>query len=272
VTGRRADGYHDLHTLVAFADCGDTITVCGAPDNEFTISGPHAGGLERGSANLVIRARDALAALAGGKLAPVHIHLDKALPIASGLGGGSADAAATLRALNRFWNTGLSRDGLGAIAASLGADVPMCLAATPLVARGTGNAIVPLSRFPPLACVLVNCGAEVSTAAVFRGLAHRDNAPMTNLPDGGFEDAAELCVWLGAQRNDLQEAATSLEPRIGETLELIARTSPLCTRMSGSGATCFGVYDDAAEAQIAAASIARARPDWYVKRATLQGI
>ncbi len=276
VTGRRADGYHDLHTLAAFARHGDTVSVSAsvsvtaAGTGRFTISGPFADGLERDSANLVIRARDALAAEAGARAAPVDIHLEKMLPVSSGMGGGSADAAATLHALNRLWNAGIAPARLMAIAATLGADVPMCLVAAPLAARGTGDIIVPLARFPALHCVLVNCGAAVSTAAVFRALARRDNAPMTPFGDG-FDDADALVAWLAAQRNDLEAPASALEPRIGETLSLIATTRPLLARMSGSGATCFGLYDDAADAQIAAAALTRARPDWYVKRTTLSG-
>jgi 4-diphosphocytidyl-2-C-methyl-D-erythritol kinase len=271
VTGKRADGYHDLHTLVAFAQTGDTLAISASDANRFTMSGPYASGLDRGSANLVIRARDALATEAGTKAAPVHIHLEKALPLASGMGGGSADAAATLHALNRFWNAQIPQPRLATIAATLGADVPICLAGAPLVARGTGDRIEPLAAFPALPCILVNCGAEVSTSAVFRALSRRDNPPMT--PSGaGFGDPEALLGWLAAQRNDLEAAAKALEPRISETLALIADTRPLLARMSGSGATCFGFYDDVADAQIAATALTRARPDWYVKRTMLAGI
>lgn len=235
------------------------------------MSGPYASGLDRGSANLVIRARDALAAEAGAKAALVHIHLEKALPLASGMGGGSADAAATLTALNRFWNAQIPQPRLAAIAATLGADVPICLAGAPLVARGTGDVIEPLVQFPALPSVLVNCGVEVSTSAVFRALTRRDNPPMAPSRDG-FGDPDALIAWLAAQRNDLEAPAKSLEPRISETLALIAGTKPLLTRMSGSGATCFGLYDDVADAQIAATALTRARPDWYVKRTVLAGV
>ncbi len=270
MTGRRTDGYHDLHTLVAFALTGDTIAVSAAETNRFTLSGPYASGLDRGSANLVIRARDALAAEAVTKAAPVHIHLEKALPVASGMGGGSADAAATLAALARCWNLAIAPARLAAIAATLGADVPICLEGRPLAARGTGDVVAPLAAFPALACVLVNCGAEVSTAAVFRALTRRDNQPMAPHGDG-FADTGALLAWLAAQRNDLEAPASALEPRIGETLALLAETKPLLARMSGSGATCFGLYEDATEAQIAASALARARPDWYVKPTTLAG-
>ncbi len=270
VTGRRGDGYHLLDTLVAFAETGDKITVTAADEDRFTIGGPYSAGLEHGDGNLVIKARDLLRAERSGAGDPVHLHLDKQLPLASGIGGGSADAAATLKALDAHWNAGLSDTRLRRIGGQLGADVPMCLAGVPLAARGIGEEIAPLARFPRVACLLVNCGAGLSTPQVFAALQSRDNPPMAGI-DGGFDTPDALFDWLAGQRNDLQAAALTLEPRIAETLDLLHETGARIVRMSGSGATCFALYDDDAAARRAGEALTSARPGWYVQATHLEG-
>ena len=182
VTGQRADGYHLLDSLVVFTDAGDRLTFSPSDEDRFTVSGRFGGALPLDSApktgNLVLRARDALRALAvdrGNSAPPVHIHLEKNLPVASGIGGGSADAAATLRGLARFWATGTDRPVLHAIGLALGADVPMCIESQPLLARGIGEDITLLGKFPTLYLLLVNPLVEVSTPEVFKLLTNKTN-------------------------------------------------------------------------------------------------
>jgi 4-diphosphocytidyl-2-C-methyl-D-erythritol kinase len=273
-TGRRADGYHLLDSLVAFADAGDRLSFSPAGEDRLTISGRFAAALPTdaapGADNLVIRARDALrdwAARAGMPSPPVHIHLEKNLPVASGIGGGSADAAATLRGLDRLWQLGVPRRDLLAMGLALGADVPMCLESRPLVARGIGEDIALVDDLPDLYLLLVNPLAEVSTPEVFRQLANRENLPLA-LPGEG----APLEQWLGtlaASRNDLQSTAESIEPRITEALELIREADPMLARMSGSGATCFGVYRTQASLDRAWGKLEQARPEWYLQGAAI---
>jgi 4-diphosphocytidyl-2-C-methyl-D-erythritol kinase len=274
VTGRRADGYHLLDSLVVFADAGDRLTLSESDADRLTISGPFASALSGdatpGAPNLVVRARDALrvkAAELGVSAPPVHIALEKNLPVASGIGGGSADAAATLRGLDRLWHLGVPRRDLRAIGLTLGADVPMCLESLPLVARGIGEDIALIEDMPEIFLLLVNPLVEVSTPAVFCGLERRDNPPLDLPPEG-----APLEQWLGAlavARNDLQPAAEALEPKIGEVLELIREADPMLARMSGSGATCFGLYRSRAGLERALAKLEAARPGWYLQGASL---
>ena len=252
VTGRRADGYHLLDTLVVHGGAADEVIARardGAPiDAETPVSlaldGPFAAGLSTEPDNLVLRAACLLAAEAGrtGRpITPLALTLVKRLPIASGVGGGSSDAAATLRLLDRLWGLGLGRARLAALALPLGADVPMCVWGVPLRARGIGEAIELLPALPPFRLELANPGVAVSTPAVFKALASRDNPPLPPLPDH-FADLPALVDWLGETRNDLEAAAISIVPSIADTLaEMRARPGCLFARMSGSGATCFGM-------------------------------
>lgn len=274
VTGRRADGYHLLDSLVVFASAGDRLTFSPGEEDRLTVSGRFAAALSNDAApvsgNLVVRARDALrdwASRTGVPTPPVHIHLEKNLPVASGIGGGSADAAATLRGLVKLWQLGVPRCELMAMGLSLGADVPMCIESSPLSARGIGEDIVRIEDFPPLFLLLVNPLVEVSTPEVFRQLTNRQNLPLA-LP----EEGAPLEQWLGtlaASRNDLQSAAETIEPKISEALELIRRADPMLARMSGSGATCFGVYRTQAGLDRAVAKLEAEQPEWWVAGVTL---
>lgn len=270
VTGRRADGYHLLETLVVFARFGDLLTVEAAAADRFTAGGPHGAALPRDGTNLVVAARDRLrAAFPAGTAAPVAIHLDKCLPVASGVGGGSSDAAAALRALAGVWGLDAGAPEIAAIAASLGADVPMCLDGRPLVARGIGHDLEALGDWPAFDVVLVNPGVAVATPAVFGRLDRRDNPPLPPLPRA--PDRAVALAFLSAARNDLEVPALALAPQIGEALGALRATGAGFARMSGSGATCFGIFEDADAAQAAAARIRADQPGWFVEATRTTG-
>lgn len=257
VTGRRSDGYHLLDSLVVFADFGDRITVRPAPTSRLTVSGPMAAGVPVDASNLVLKA----AALIG---VTADIHLEKHLPATAGIGGGSSDAATTLRALAEMAGVALPRDVL-----ALGADVPVCLLPGAARMRGIGEDVTPLVGVPSLYAVLVNPRVAVATPAVFARLVQRDNPAMSD-PLPLWADAAAFMSWLGEQRNDLQGPAIAAEPVIAEVLETLLDT-PGCqlARMSGSGATCFGLYDRAESAAAAAGRLAQDCPGWWVKATAL---
>jgi 4-diphosphocytidyl-2-C-methyl-D-erythritol kinase len=261
VVGQRDDGYHLLESLVVFTRFGDRISVDRAETDEFAVTGPYASAVPTDESNLVVRARNTLrAALPPSSDFPVSISLEKNLPPASGIGGGSSDAAQTLKALAQLW--GIEEDGtLERIALSLGADVPMCLSPYPALVSGIGEKVERLPDFLPLFIVLVNPGAELSTPAVFSRLKTKDNPGLRQLVSG---DPKTLYAWLHETRNDLQIPALELAPVIGAALGSLRATQARFVRMSGSGATCFGLYDTRQEAEIAATDIKRARPDWFV--------
>ncbi len=262
VTGRRADGYHLLDSLVAFAGVGDTVTAEVGERLTLQIDGPMAAGLGTDDDNLVLRAARLLAPGRGAAL-----RLTKILPVASGIGGGSADAAATLHALARLWSLPLpdARHTL-----SLGADVPICLEGHPARMRGVGEGIEPLAApLPEAWFVLVNPGVAVSTPAVFAALDRRDNPPMPNRLHH-WTDAGSLAAFLATQRNDMEAAAIRLQPVIEVAKKaLAAQTGCLIARMSGSGATCFGLFAKAAEAEHAAKALGRSHTGWWVTPAPL---
>lgn len=270
VTGQRADGYHLIETIAVFARIGDRIGAGPAKADSFRIAGPEAGALsaEDPAQNLVMRARDMLrAALAceGRVAAPVELILEKNLPAGSGIGGGSADAAATLTALITRWNADDLAEAIRSEAVKLGADVPMCLRSTPLIARGVGDLISPFTGMPPLAMVLVNPRRHVSTPAVFSALARKDNPPIPIAETAGLSAARDWADWLaGHSRNDLQAPSIGLTPEIDGCLDALRATDALFVRMSGSGATCFGIYADMDAAERAATHLLRTRPDWWI--------
>lgn len=261
VTGRRDDGYHLLDSLVAFADFGDVVTATSAVRLTLLIDGPQAAGLSAGADNLVLRAANLLDP--DGRAA---LRLTKRLPVASGIGGGSADAAATLRALARLWGRPVP-DAQATLA--LGADVPACLAGRPVRMGGIGELLTPVPALPAVDLLLVNPGVAVSTPAVFRALARRDNPPMpARLP--AWPDAGAFCAWLACQRNDLQDPAIALVPAIAEVLALIRDTGCLFAGMSGSGATCFGLFPpDGRSARAARDRCRAARPGWWAESGSL---
>jgi 4-diphosphocytidyl-2-C-methyl-D-erythritol kinase len=264
VTGRRADGYHLLDSLVAFAGPGDCLRAEPAAALTLAVTGPGAAGVPTGADNLVLRAARLFDDPPGG----AALTLEKHLPAAGGIGGGSSDAAATLRALARLWDRPLP--GPAAVL-SLGADVPVCLAPGAWRMRGIGDRLDPGPALPACWAVLVNPGLAVSTPSVFAALQSRENPPLPDLPPR-FANAAEMAAWLRATRNDLATPAQLHAPAIGDVLAALGATpGVLLARMSGSGATCFGLYSEASRARLAAASIAGARPGWWVMAAELIG-
>lgn len=248
VTGRRADGYHELDSLVVFAALGDEVSLLPEAPPGLRLTGPHARDVPAGAGNLVARAARLIGA------ADAALVLDKRLPAAAGMGGGSADAAAALHLLGQARNLPLPDT---AALMTLGADLPVCLAApAPCRMRGRGEHVHPLPPLPEIGLLLVNPGLPLPTPAVFAALARRDNPPMPErLPD--WPEAAAFCAWLGAMRNDLEAPARRLLPAIGAILAAIAaQPGCLLARMTGSGATCFGLFPDPAELSAAARALA----------------
>jgi len=266
IVGRRTDGKHLLDSLVVFAEIGDVVTVAPGDSLTLTRSGPMASGLPPVADDLVLLTAARLAA-AAGVTAGAAIEVEKNLPVASGIGGGSADAAATLRALSRLWQVDLPPDRLSALAQELGADVPVCLANRPARVGGFGEQLSPAGRLAPLHAVLVNPRVAVTTADVFAVFAAGPQAPAAD-PDEGEDwsrEPEQFARQLAAYRNDLSAAAISLCPAIEEVLAgLEAQPACLLARMSGSGATCFGLFAAASAAQTAAAALQRDHPDWWI--------
>lgn len=255
VTGRRADGYHLLDSLVTFAGVGDRLLLEPADALSLVVTGPEGAGLD-GPDNLVLRAARAFGTGQGARIV-----LDKHLPVASGIGGGSADAAAALHGLSRLWDVPLP--GPAAVLA-LGADVPVCLHGRTCRMAGVGEAISTAPPLPPVWAVLANPRVPVPTPAVFAALTRRDNPPMAaELPR--LPDAPALARWLATQRNDLEPAALTVAPAIAQVLAtLAALPGALLTRMSGSGATCFALFATEPAATAAAILLARAHPGWWI--------
>lgn len=268
VVGRRPDGYHELESLVVFAGAGDVLRADIAADLSLSIDGPFARDLRSEGDNLVLRAARALAERAG--IAPAAaLSLTKNLPVASGIGGGSADAAAALRSLARLWNVSLPADEMAALALTLGADVPVCLRGEAGIMSGIGEVLQPVPALPPLWLLLVNPGVAVSTAAVFKALGGRFSLPIEpRLPPLGL---AAFIDWLRRRPNDLEAPARSLAPAVAEVLAALDGLDDcLLARMSGSGATCFGLFENEDAARVAGESLAVKHPDWWVAPALLR--
>jgi len=269
VTGRRSDGFHLLDSLVVFAGVGDRITFAPADDLSLTLSGPGAGALSVEPDNIVLKAARRLAD-ALGRQPQAAITLEKHLPVAAGIGGGSADAAATLRGLLQLWRADLDEKILFELGLSLGADLPVCLAGRPTQMAGVGEVLTPSVKLPPAWLVLVNPRLALSTPAVFKARSgdFTPAAPLSEPPT----DARHLARLLADRRNDLAPPAMALEPKVGEMLDAIAATDAcLLSRMSGSGATCFGLYGDAEGAAAAAAQLTARHPEWWVAPAEILG-
>lgn len=260
--GRRADGYHLLDSLVVFAAAADTLTAEPAGTLSLAVEGRFAAALAGEADNLVLRAARALAA-AAGVARGARLVLAKRLPVAAGIGGGSADAAAALRALDRLWGLDLGPDRLAAIAARLGADVPACLASRPARLGGIGERSDPAPDLPPFGLVLANPGVPVATPAVFAARAGAFDAPAA-LP-AAWPSAAALARDLALCRNALEPAAIALCPAIAEVLAALrALPGARLARLSGSGATCFALFEDDAAASAAAMRLAAAHPSWWI--------
>jgi 4-diphosphocytidyl-2-C-methyl-D-erythritol kinase len=268
VLGRRADGYHDLESLVAFADVGDRLTLDTDAPDRFSISGPAATAVE--GLNLVERVMAAVRAVAP-ELPLGHLHLEKHLPVAAGIGGGSADAAAALRLLERRWPDHPALEQVVSQAARFGADIPACLISRALVMSGIGERITPVVRLEPIPAVLVNPRLPLATASVFKALAaspvSADAAPLTWPDTLSSSDAIRL---IGDRPNDLEAVSRRLLPAIDSVLGALAKLSGCkLARMSGSGSTCFGVFASRAYADAAAAQLASAHPGWWVQATSL---
>jgi 4-diphosphocytidyl-2-C-methyl-D-erythritol kinase len=260
VTGRRDDGYHLLDSIVTFANYGDRITVRRAAETSLNISGPFAQALAETGDNIVLRALSLF-----DPDIRVQIDLEKNLPVASGMGGGSADAAAVLRAVARLCGVPLPADDQ---VLRLGADVPVCLMQQPVRMQGIGDVLTPLD-LPELHAVLVNPGVGVATGPVFEALESPDNQAIgVAAPD--LTDARGTIAWLKSLRNDLQPDAITQAPVIEDVLAALREAGADLARMSGSGATCFGLFEDSAAATRAADSLKEEHPRWWVCPTVLQ--
>ena len=267
-------GYHPICSLMAFADIGDVVSSFAADALSLRVSGPFAGELAGEGDNLVLRAARALIAQARRPVAPIGLRLEKRLPVASGLGGGSSDAGAALRLLREDLGLTVGNDALEALAASLGSDGAACLWGAPALAQGRGERLSAAPGLPVVDAVLVRPPVPVSTAAVYRAFdaAGRfgDVAPPA-MPDA-FEDTAELAGWLATQRNDLEAAAIAVAPQVGAVLDTLAdEPEALLARVSGSGGTCFALCAGDIEAEGLAERIEAMAPDWWVQRCRLGG-
>ncbi|MDA0229046.1 MAG: 4-(cytidine 5'-diphospho)-2-C-methyl-D-erythritol kinase [Proteobacteria bacterium] len=263
VTGRRADGYHELDSLIAFAAPFDRVSAAPAKEFSLHLNGPFAADLKSaGGQNLVEKAARCLAELANIKPA-TRITLDKQLPVAAGIGGGSSDAAAALRVLISLWRLNISSDALQTLALSLGADVPMCLHGRTCFAGGIGEKLDAAPALPDCALVLANPGVSVATPDVFRARSGAYSAParFTEAP----KDVGAFAELLAARRNDLEAPAKALAPVIDDVLHALGEL-PGChlARMSGSGATCFALFEDAGEAVVAAEILRAQHGDWWI--------
>lgn len=263
ITGRRPDGYHELDSLVVFADFGDDIAVEPCEDLSLVVGGPFAHHAPDDGRNLALAAARLLRDTAGLRKGAA-IRLVKHIPAGAGFGGGSGDAAAVLRALNALWDCRLAEEDLVALGLKLGADVPMCVYGRTLRARGVGETIEPASAMPPLPLVLVWPGEPVATPGVFARLRRRRNAALPD-PWRALATVDDVAFYLAACRNDLEEAAIAMEPAIvGALASLRATPGCLLARMSGSGSGCFGLYRTTGEADTAASALREEQPNWWI--------
>lgn len=261
VTGRRTDGYHLLDSLVVFADVGDVVTAADGAGLTLDVTGPEAGDVPHGQINSIVQAARFMGA------DDVAFSLEKYLPTAAGIGGGTADAAAALRAVAQLRNVDVPADVL-----PLGADVPVCLRGRAMRMSGIGEELKDVNGLPDIWAVLVNPRVGVSTPEVFKRLQCKDNGPMPDqIP--AFETVRDLAGWLAGQRNDLEAAAIEVQPKVaGVLLALQQVEGRLLTRMSGSGATCFALFSDEKSAKCAAQEISAQHSDWWVKNTRLGGL
>jgi 4-diphosphocytidyl-2-C-methyl-D-erythritol kinase len=276
VVGRRVDGYHDLESVVAFADCADRLSLVPGAQLQLATTGPLAAACGETADNLVLKA----ARLLGERIPGLKVGaftLDKMLPVAAGIGGGSADAAAALRLLAKLNGLSLDDERLRAVAIETGADVPVCVPSHACVMTGVGENLLPLA-LPKLPCVMVNPRLAVATSDVFAALGLRSGELLVGVTDviqapAWPEAGASVEEWveaLAASSNDLEEPATRIQPVIGDVISALNATNGAwLARMSGSGATCFAIYENTAEAGRAAEKLRRDRPQWWVHAGTL---
>ncbi|WP_375681153.1 4-(cytidine 5'-diphospho)-2-C-methyl-D-erythritol kinase [Bartonella sp. AP60NXGY] len=268
VVGQRADGYHLIESLVYFSLSGDCLHYAPCENNQFVLTGSFAKGLVSHLGNLVIRARDFMHKTFPECAQPAFFRLVKTLPVASGIGGGSGDAAGVISMLRRQWNLDCSYEELAKMSLVLGADVPMCLCALeyqqPLLVKGIGQEMIRLKEACSLAMVLVNHGQEISTQAVFKALEKRHN-PSLKINTDALKSVDSLVEVLQETRNDLFSPALKIAPQLAEVLSILDECGALFSRMSGTGATCFGIFKNKQTAQQAALFIKSMYPNWFVK-------
>lgn len=263
----RADGRHALESMAVFADVGDWIWAEDDDRPSLNLAGPFAAALAQERDNLVVRAARLLASEAGIARG-VRLTLDKHLPIASGIGGGSADAAAVLRALDALWALNLSVRDMHRLAAQIGSDVSACVASEPCFMTGAGDQISALSDWPEMNAVLVNPGIATPTGEVYRRFDEMRLARPVSAQAPAITGPAQAIAYVEAGRNDLTEPAMAVAPAIADVLALLATHAPI-VRLSGSGATCFALVESAARAQKVASAVSAARPQWWVRATRL---
>ncbi|WP_317992895.1 4-(cytidine 5'-diphospho)-2-C-methyl-D-erythritol kinase [Bartonella gliris] len=268
VVGQRTDGYHLIESLVYFSLSGDCLSCRPFESDHFVLTGPFSDGLVSDTGNLVVRAHDFMRKTFPEYAKPTFFRLVKMLPIASGIGGGSGDAAGVLNLLRQQWNLDCSCDKLAEMSLVLGADVPMCLFALeyqqPLFVKGIGQDITRLKEACSLAIVLVNHGQQIATKAVFKALEKCDHPPL-KIDRAALKTVYSLVEFLQETRNDLFVPALKIAPKLSEVLYTLNESGALFSRMSGTGATCFGIFKDQQAAQKAALFIKSMHPDWFVK-------
>ena len=258
---KRADGFHALQSLVVFAEAGDRLSFSEAPAFMLSVEGPFAAKLPAPGDNLVVKAARALGAERG-----VSIVLEKNLPIASGLGGGSADAAAALRGLNLLWNLGQSDEQLMELAATLGSDVPVCVLSRPAMMEGRGELVTPVQPLPQLTMVLVNPAVMLPTVDVFSRVTARSGVDQIGRPPKRLETLHDVTAYLTGARNDLEAPACALAPIIDDVLDALSG-QPGCVfvQMSGSGPSCFGLFESRQSALDVAEIVGHAHQNWWVR-------
>lgn len=273
ITGRREDGYHLLESFVAFADVGDEVTVNSQIGFDISVTGPYANLLRHEEENIALEAAKAFVSGFSNRLPGVHVDLVKNLPIAAGMGGGSSDAAAVVRALAYLVDESVSKTAADQIAAGLGADVTVCLDPEAAFMSGIGNIVTPLPKLPEVHAVLVNPNIKMLTGAVFAALAvpgaiRRDEVGLK--PEHPFSDVQDLAEFVGSCRNDLEPPAIRMCHEISDVKDaLFAQEGCLLTRMTGSGATCFGLFKEECMAHDAATAITQRAPKWWVRSCQL---
>jgi 4-diphosphocytidyl-2-C-methyl-D-erythritol kinase len=271
VVGRRLDGYHLIQSLFAFASFGDQLTVSADRELRFELEGPFSRNLDPGD-NLVLKAARVLARAADLGKPGAKIRLCKNLPVAAGLGGGSADAAAALHALLKHWDVEMTCENQLELALELGADVPACYVGRPIIASGIGEEMVPYENLPDIPLLLVTPGQEIHTHEVFAAFRQRAIAFSERVPDSWIADRLDVWDLLSRTQNDLEAVTSQLAPEVSSCLQVISKTSKCrLARMSGSGACCFGLYDAKQSADSAAEEIKSRYPDWWVQSGNLQG-
>ena len=273
IVGERSDGYHLLDSLVCFSFEGDVLSYKPAKTNSFSIVGPRSVALSADADNLVSRARDLFVKKFPSKSEPCQLILEKNLPVASGIGGGSGDAAGVFALLKQQWQIEASDQELFELGLTLGADVPMCLSAflnrRSLRVSGIGEKLQPVDccKIP---MVLVNHGQSISTPEIFKLLGNKKSVPL-DIDVANLSNLHSLVNELKKTHNDLYECARSLAPELDDVLSILDGNGALLSRMSGSGATCFGIYENIKKAEEAASKIKSQKPDWFVKAVETTG-